>query len=206
MFLWLRFALCLGTDSTPHFLGLWDRLLLQHSFLPPNTYLNRNHFFCSHIPGTAIYLNFPFDMKEIIKIHLDPSPLRDRCLLTPNLTSKAYSMSLTLLFLGRTSAFETEETSLKPWAAWERKGMGEKRSSPPRGGVLICLKKGIKTSDRGFSTVLYKWHPFNVKSVYWRKAGHHQPCLYNRIWEYLISISHRRKWAPSLSGTRGLFC
>ena len=75
VFLWLSFTLCLGTDSTTHFLGLWDRLLLQRSFLPPNTYLSRNHFFCSHIQGTEIYLNFAFNVKEIIKINLNsPRP------------------------------------------------------------------------------------------------------------------------------------
>lgn len=35
-------------------------------------------------------------------------------------------------------------------------GLGEKSSSVPKGGVLTWLKKGIKSSDRGFSTMLGK--------------------------------------------------
>lgn len=94
-------------------------------------------------------------MKEIVKINLNP--WGTAVLLHQTATGKAFSMSLTLLFSGKTSASELKRLL---WSheqtAWESKGMGEKRSSVPKGGALMWLKKGIKISDRGFSIMLGK--------------------------------------------------
>lgn len=114
VFLWLRFTLCLGTDSTSHFLGLWDRLLLQHSFLPPNTYLSRNHFLLVSCSGHRNL--FKLSLWHEGNCSNQPlCPWGIAVLLHQPATGEAFRMSLTLLFLGRTSASETEETPLKPW-------------------------------------------------------------------------------------------
>lgn len=84
VFLWLRFALCLGTDSTSHFLGLWDRLLLQHSFLPPNTCLKRNHFLLASCSGHRNLFKLSLTWKKSLKSTSTLLPLRDCCLVTPN--------------------------------------------------------------------------------------------------------------------------
>lgn len=80
-------------------------------------------------------------MKEIVKINLNP--WGTAVLLHQTATGKAFSMSLTLLFSGKTSASETEETSLKPWAnSMGKQGHGGKEK-------FCSQRRGFNVAEKG---------------------------------------------------------